>query len=166
MKHGAKVEHKRCSSDGCTNQAVKGGVCVKHGAKMKRCSSDGCTNKAQKGGVCIKHGAKVEYKRCSSEGCTNFAIKGGVCIKHGAKRMQCSVEGCTNQSSRGGVCKRHGVRRNPTDESTAFTSYFGSEFDKTTLTHNQRTSTASTSQGSVPEEVAACVVIANNHVEV
>jgi hypothetical protein len=31
---------------------------------------------------------------------------------------------------------------------------------------NQRASTASTSQGSVPEEVAVCVVIANNRAEV
>ncbi len=30
------------------------------------CSTDGCTNKAVKGGVCIRHGAKVEHKRCSS----------------------------------------------------------------------------------------------------
>ena len=28
MKHGAKV--KLCSSEGCTNIAVKGGVCMKH----------------------------------------------------------------------------------------------------------------------------------------
>jgi hypothetical protein len=31
---------------------------------------------------------------------------------------------------------------------------------------NQRTSAASASQISVPEEVAVCVVITNNHVEV
>jgi hypothetical protein len=46
----------------------------------------------------------------------------------------------------------------------------GSDFDKTTLTRsNQRDSAASTAsaiQGSVPEEVAVCLVIANNHVEV
>ena len=49
MKHGAKL--KQCSSDGCANQARKGGVCVRHGAKVKRCSREGCTNQAQKGGV-------------------------------------------------------------------------------------------------------------------
>ena len=32
MKHGAKV--KRCSREGCTNKAVKGGVCKKHGVAM------------------------------------------------------------------------------------------------------------------------------------
>ena len=169
IRHGAKVEQKRCCVEGCTNFAQKGGVCMKHGAKRKLCSSEGCTNNAQKGGVCVKHGAKVEYKRCSSDGCTSFAQKGGVCIKHGATKeyKRCCVEGCTNQSKRGGVCRRHGAYRNPHDESTAFTSCFGSEFDKTTLTHpNQRTPTASASQYSVPEEVAVCVVIAENLVEV
>jgi hypothetical protein len=28
---------------------------VRHGAKLKRCSSDGCTSHAQKGGVCKRH---------------------------------------------------------------------------------------------------------------
>eukprot|EP00985_Skeletonema_marinoi_P024831 scaffold17643_cov67-Skeletonema_marinoi.AAC.1 len=112
VKHGAKVEAKRCSSEGCTNHVVKGGVCVKHGAKVeaKRCSSEGCTNVARKGGVCWRHGAKVEAKRCSSEGCTNHVVKGGVCVKHGAKVKLCSSEGCTNQAQKGGVCKKHGAK--------------------------------------------------------
>ena len=38
---------------------------MRHGAQVKRCSSDGCTSHAKKGGVCIRHGAKVESKRCS-----------------------------------------------------------------------------------------------------
>jgi hypothetical protein len=29
-----------------------------HGAKVKRCSSEGCTDVAQNGGVCMRHGAK------------------------------------------------------------------------------------------------------------
>ena len=37
-----------CSKDGCTNQVVKGGVCIRHGAKVKLCSSEGCTNQAIK----------------------------------------------------------------------------------------------------------------------
>ena len=57
---------------------------MRHGAKTKQCSSAGCTNQARKGGVCVKHGAKV--KRCSSEGCSNQAVRGGVCIRHGAYR--------------------------------------------------------------------------------
>ena len=39
MRHGAKV--KLCSSEGCTNQAVRGGVCFRHGAK--RASNDEST---------------------------------------------------------------------------------------------------------------------------
>jgi hypothetical protein len=91
-------------------------------------------------------------------------------MKHGAKvkRKLCSSEGCTNYAKRGGVCRRHGAYRNNNEESTAFASCFGSEFDKTTLTHpnNQRTPTASGSQGSVPEEVTICGVIANDLVGV
>ena len=71
---------KICSAEGCTNHAQKGGVCIRHGAKVndwrkyaKTCSADGCTNYAMKGGVCIKHGAKT--KRCSSERCTNYALE-------------------------------------------------------------------------------------------
>ena len=43
-------------------------------------------NQAKKGGVCIKHGAKAKRKSCSSEGCTNISMKGGVCRRHGANR--------------------------------------------------------------------------------
>ena len=32
MRHGAKVTVKLCSSEGCTNNAKKGGVCIRHGA--------------------------------------------------------------------------------------------------------------------------------------
>jgi len=61
MRHGAEVKH--CSSEGCTNKVVKGGVCIKHGAKDKRCSCEGCANRAAKGGVCVRHGAKpkIDY---------------------------------------------------------------------------------------------------------
>jgi hypothetical protein len=78
-----KYSKKRCSADGCANQSIKGGVCVKHGAKRKICNSEGCSNRAVKGGVCKKHGAKV--KQCSSGRCTNIVQNGGVCFKHGAK---------------------------------------------------------------------------------
>ena len=170
-KHGAKVEYKRCSSEGCTKQAQRGGVCIKHGAKVeyKLCKNKGCTNRIVKGGVCIKHGAKV--KRCSSDGCTNQVQKEGVCKQHGAKTKLCSIEGCTNHSKRRGVCWRHGAnRRNPTDESTAFASCFGSEFEKTTATPNYKrdlaTKTNSASQDSVPEEVVLCRVVTDNYEEV
>ena len=37
-------------------------VCVRHGAKLKRCSREGCTNIALRGGVCWRHGAKEGVK--------------------------------------------------------------------------------------------------------
>jgi len=49
-----------CSSAGCNNQVIKGGVCVRHGAKKKTCSHKGCNNQAKKRGVCIRHGANVK----------------------------------------------------------------------------------------------------------
>jgi hypothetical protein len=80
-------------------------------------------------------------------------------MRHGAKVKQCSSEGCKNIAQKGGVCRRHGAYRNNHEESTAFTSCLGSEFDKTTATHPyQRISTASKPQDDVPEEVAVCLV--------
>ena len=95
-----KQYKKECSADGCTNQAQRGGVCQRHGAKKRRCRIEGCTNHIQKGGVCKRHGAQV--KQCSSEGCTNQAKKGGVCKRHGAKAKQCNSAGCTKIVVRGG----------------------------------------------------------------
>ena len=130
---------------------------MKHGAKKKECISEGCTNRAVKGGVCIKHGA--ETKRCSSEGCTKQAQKGGTCVKHGAKKKLCSVEGCTNQAQRRRVCKRHGADRNTIDESTVFG---GSKFEQTTAAQSQPNELASEpsatgqSRLGVPGEVVLC----------
>ena len=106
----AKKQYRyECTADGCTNWAILGGVCWRHGAKnKKKCSSEGCGNYAVNGGVCVRHGAKV--KRCSSEGCKSQAQTGGVCMKHGAHRKRCSSEGCTNQIQKGGVCWRHGAK--------------------------------------------------------
>ena len=93
-------------------------------------------------------------------------------MKHGAKTKRCCSEGCTNKALRRGVCWRHGAnRRNPTVESTAFPSYFGSEFEKTTATPNYKrnlaTDTNSASQDSVPEDqVVLCGVVADNYEEV
>src|SRR6056300_1070455 len=82
-------------------------------------------------------------------------------------QTRCSSEGCTNKVVKGGVCTRHGAYLNPTDESTAFASYFGSAFSKTTATHpNQSNVSASVNQGSLPAEVVVCGVIAENYEEV
>ena len=105
--HGAKK--KRCSSKGCNNQVVQGGVCITHGAKVKQCSFEDCTKGVFKGGVCWTHGAKTR-KQCSFKGCTNGAIQGGVCITHGAMTKRCSFEGCTNRVIKGGVCITHGAK--------------------------------------------------------
>ncbi len=91
-------------------------------------------------------------------------------MRHGAiqTRKRCSSEGCTNISVKGGVCRRHDAYRNPTDETTAFESYFGSEFSKTTATNSnhQGNVSASMNQGSLPAEVVVYGVIAENYEEV
>ena len=107
-KQGAKKK-KRCSSKGCTNQVVQGGVCRRHGAKVKLCKSRGCQNISIQGEVCIRHGAK--RKLCSSAECTNRSLKGGVCRRHGAELKLCSSEGCTNIVIKGGVCVKHGAKK-------------------------------------------------------
>eukprot|EP00571_Detonula_confervacea_P004397 CAMPEP_0172321620 /NCGR_PEP_ID=MMETSP1058-20130122/43893_1 /TAXON_ID=83371 /ORGANISM="Detonula confervacea, Strain CCMP 353" /LENGTH=373 /DNA_ID=CAMNT_0013037179 /DNA_START=35 /DNA_END=1156 /DNA_ORIENTATION=- len=101
VRHGAK-KHKGCTHEGCTNIAKKGGVCVKHGAKVKKCSHEGCTNNSLKGGVCVRHGAK--RAACSIDGCTTRVTVGGFCTRHG---KQCSHEGCKNQALKAGLCRRH-----------------------------------------------------------
>jgi hypothetical protein len=56
-ERGAR-KRKYCSQNGCDNQIVQGGVCVKHGARVKRCNQNGCDNQVLQGGVCVKHGAR------------------------------------------------------------------------------------------------------------
>ena len=96
-----------CRIEGCSNQAQKGGVCVRHGAIRPRCKIEGCSNQAKKQGVCVRHGAS--FKKCSSGGCSNRAVKGGVCVRHGASVKQCSSGGCFNNAKERGVCIRHGA---------------------------------------------------------
>jgi thymidine kinase len=36
-------------------------MCHQHGSKKKQCSKNGCTNNAIRKGVCINHGAKRYY---------------------------------------------------------------------------------------------------------
>jgi hypothetical protein len=105
IKHGAIT--LRCKIDGCENQRIKDGVCVKHGAIAPRCKIDGCENQQQKDGVCIKHGAITP--RCKIDGCENKQQKDGVCIKHGAIiiRPRCKMDGCKNQYQKNGLCIKH-----------------------------------------------------------
>ena len=53
---------------GWSNQAQKGRVYFKLGAKIKLCTTD----QAEREGVCCRHGAKC--KMFSSEGCTNLVV--------------------------------------------------------------------------------------------
>lgn len=88
-RHGANA----CKTEGCTNIAMKGGVCVKHGANQPKCRTPGCNKNAKKGGLCIAHGAKPKRASCSVEGCIKYAVEGGICIKHGANsRVKAKVE--------------------------------------------------------------------------
>lgn len=77
----------------------------------KRCNIEGCTNQVVKVGVCLTHGAKVKYKRCSHKGCTSKVQQGGVCTTHGANKKQCNFEGCIRFAQKGGICRRHSSKR-------------------------------------------------------
>jgi len=116
MKHGAKV--KLCSKEGCSNNALKGGMCWSHGGKPK-CSASKCTNFALIGGVCWSHGAKP---KCSDPECNNLALDRGVCWRHGAKHKVklCRSDGCNNIGKRkGGLCYSHWRKKHRAEESTA-----------------------------------------------
>jgi hypothetical protein len=106
-----KTDHIECSVEGCSRKAADNGKCKREHGGRNHCSQDGCTNALVKGGVCIKHGAKKIRKICSYDGCTNNARgKDGVCIRHGAvvkKRKKCSNDECTNQSKKRGLCTKH-----------------------------------------------------------
>ncbi len=90
----------------------------------------------------------------------------------GKGQRRCSSEGCANLARKGGVCWRHGTnRRNPNEESTAFTSCVGSEFEKTTATphpsQTQHASTLPTRDRGLPEVVVCnSNVVAENYEEV
>ena len=72
-----------------TNPVIREGctLLTQSGRKAKLCKSEGCTNRAIQGGQCFRHGAKAHRKLCSSEGCKNYVVRGGICIKHGAKQV-------------------------------------------------------------------------------
>mmetsp|Transcript_8884 Transcript_8884/g.16273 ORF Transcript_8884/g.16273 Transcript_8884/m.16273 type:complete len:82 (+) Transcript_8884:380-625(+) len=42
---------QKCSHEGCTNQVVQGGICVRHGVTWTKriCSHEGSTNNVKKG---------------------------------------------------------------------------------------------------------------------
>ena len=54
-----------CSQAPPPKNALKSGVCIRHGAKITRrtCKFQGCTNKVQCAGVCFRHGARDFQKK-------------------------------------------------------------------------------------------------------
>jgi hypothetical protein len=72
--------HSKCSYPQCSNFAqTPGGVCVQNGYKKKQCSKNGCTNKAVRKGVCKNHGAK-QY--CTEIDCGKALFWTGKCRHH------------------------------------------------------------------------------------
>ena len=102
----AMVQNQSYANSRIVPTTIKGGVCIRHGAKRKNCKFDDCNNKVKKGGVCRKHGAKET--KCKFKDCTNNARKGGICRKHGAKATKCKFDDCNNNARKGGVCYKHG----------------------------------------------------------
>eukprot|EP00984_Skeletonema_dohrnii_P034541 scaffold33587_cov107-Skeletonema_dohrnii-CCMP3373.AAC.8 len=62
-KYDWRKNAKSCSTDWCIKhaRARRKGVFVRHGATQKRCSSEGCTNQAKNGAMSKKkkHGARA-----------------------------------------------------------------------------------------------------------
>jgi hypothetical protein len=84
----SKKRVKKLSSfEGCTEKRSLLDSRSKRIVRNKHCSVDGCAHDALKSGVCWKHGTKesVVLKLCKVEGCTNGAVKKGVCWRHGTK---------------------------------------------------------------------------------
>ena len=85
-KRRRSLETKKICSH-CTNVVQRGCAIV----PKKKCSQEGCINQARLGGVCNRHGTKA---KCSKEGCNNLSREGGVCARHGTKQIQlCSEAG-------------------------------------------------------------------------
>ncbi len=58
FRHGAKYKKKSWSKEGCSKRAIRGGVCIRHGAKrpaVALCAVEECTNQRAKGGFCKRH---------------------------------------------------------------------------------------------------------------
>eukprot|EP00522_Entomoneis_paludosa_P005513 CAMPEP_0172450548 /NCGR_PEP_ID=MMETSP1065-20121228/8835_1 /TAXON_ID=265537 /ORGANISM="Amphiprora paludosa, Strain CCMP125" /LENGTH=716 /DNA_ID=CAMNT_0013202341 /DNA_START=367 /DNA_END=2517 /DNA_ORIENTATION=- len=101
----SKRVRRKCTTPGCTNRVVQGGLCISHGAKRKTCKHPGCNKNVKKAGLCSTHGPA--RKRCEYGDCQKVAVQGGRCIAHGAKKKLCSVDECTKQAILSGMCKKH-----------------------------------------------------------
>lgn len=94
-----------CTIAGCINIIDKKGmsVCNEH-LTLTTCIRDGCSDKAVKGGVCTDQQGKPQ---CKHEGCKRASAADGVCDKH-CTRVICSYRGCRTTAQLGGLCNRHG----------------------------------------------------------
>ena len=64
-------KRKRCRKVGCTQGALKGGTCSRHGGR-NRCQEPGCDKSAQSStDRCITHGGG---NRCQEPGCDKSAV--------------------------------------------------------------------------------------------
>ena len=87
---------KKCSSEGCTKVAVRGGVCISHGARKNRCLIEGCEKGAIYNGMCKNHRDITDAMKKLGENLQSFS-------------SGCAVEGCKREASLEGMilCKRH-----------------------------------------------------------
>ncbi len=84
MKHGNGYCHlhgekRKCEYPQCSYYVQSHGLCVQHGYKKKQCSKDGCTNNTIRNGVYISHGAK-HY--CTIPGCGKLLFQAWKCGSH------------------------------------------------------------------------------------
>ncbi|KAL7534333.1 hypothetical protein ACHAWF_004799 [Thalassiosira exigua] len=102
-----KRVRRQCSTPGCLNRVVQGGVCVTHGAKRKLCSHPGCSKAVKLAGFCSAHGPA--RRKCDAEGCTRVAVQGGRCLSHGARRRVCCYPLSTGAGGEGGRCDKNAI---------------------------------------------------------
>jgi hypothetical protein len=79
-------------------------VCITHGAKLKRCSHEGCNNQALKEGVCITHGASRAKSVPIKQEREEYVLR---MVPRGNNASLRDVTLNTQESQRGGVCTRH-----------------------------------------------------------
>ena len=82
MKHGychLHGKHRKCTCPQCSNYVQSHGLCIQHGYRKKKCSNDGCFNNAIRNNVGINHGAK-HY--CTIPECSKSLFQAGKCRFH------------------------------------------------------------------------------------
>jgi hypothetical protein len=84
MTHGNGYCHlhgncRKCTYPQCSIYVQSNGVCVQHSYKKKQCRGNRCTNNAVRDGVCINHGAKCY---CTITECGKQLFQAGKCRYH------------------------------------------------------------------------------------